>query len=259
MSGRDDLRSLGGLEQCPLCLPHQSAYYWTSNHLAAHIRDTHQSHDQDTTLTAQQLTLLYTRCIKDCPQCHRCYSLTRSYDSHVRGCVDNNASSVSGKKRKSNDNIEEDGEDQLVMSQINPSMSLAKRQRLADQAGDSSSDSSESTIPPSWLTTHNNDEPTSSDSSDSTIPPSWSIEHTDAEHTQNTLPPAGHTESMLESKYDSQADNHDQQHSSYQYSPQQHSRQQHSPQQHSPQQHSPQPQPSQPNGEQAHPTPSEGS
>ena len=64
MSGRGDLRSLGGLEQCPLCLPHQSAYYWTSNHLAAHIRDTHQSHDHDTTLTAERGLFIYLKYIK---------------------------------------------------------------------------------------------------------------------------------------------------------------------------------------------------
>lgn len=177
MSDSGDLRALAGLEQCPLCLPYHTAYYWTSAGLAAHIRSTHQSHDHDSTLTAEQLALLHTRGVKDCPHCHRCYSLTRSYDSHVRGCVDSNVSPVLGKKRKSNDNTEEGDEDQLVMSQINPSMSSAKRQRLTDQVGDiSSSDSSESTIPPSWLTTHNDEEPASSDSTDSTIPPSWSIE-----------------------------------------------------------------------------------
>jgi hypothetical protein len=210
----------------------------------------------------------------------------------MRVCVDNNASPVAGKKRKSDDNSDSGAEDELVMSQINPSMTSAKRQRLADQAEDmptspshepntipspvaqedlSSSDTSESTIPPSWLTTHNDDEPASSNSSDSTIPPSWSIEHKEADHTESVLPPVGHTDSMLESKYDSQSDYY-QQHiqqqqqsnddaseiirsvssnNSHQQPPQQHSQQQqHSSQQ---QQHSSQQQrPSQRNSQQAH-------
>ena len=203
MSGSGDLKSLQDLEICPLCPAHLPTYHWTSTNLAIHIRSKHQSQNHDPTLSAEQLTLLYTRGVRDCPHCHRCYSLTRSYDSHVRVCVDNNVSPVAGKKRKSNDNNDDDDEDQMVMSQINPSMTSVKRQRLADQVKDmpssasheqdtipsplpqpdlSSSDSSESTIPPSWLTTHNDDHPASSDSDDSTIPPSWLIEHTEAEH-----------------------------------------------------------------------------
>jgi len=88
MTDSGDLRSLRGLELCPLCLPDLTTYYWTPTDLAIHIRSKHQSHDP--ALTAEQLTLLYPRGVRDCPQCHRCYSLTRSYDSHMRVCVGNN-------------------------------------------------------------------------------------------------------------------------------------------------------------------------
>jgi len=193
-------------------------------------------------------------------------------------CVGNSASPVAGKKRKSNDHTEDNGGDQLAMSQINPSTNSAKRQRLPDQPHQdlSSSDTSESTIPPSWLNTHTDDEPASSDSSESTIPPSCSIEHcdTEADHAENILPAPAFTDSMLESKYDSQPDHHQPQtqphsnddvdeiirsvsnNSSHQRSPQQRRQQQPNQQQHSQQehslhhQHSQEQQPSQPNIEQ---------
>jgi hypothetical protein len=173
MTDSGDLRSLRGLQLCPLC-PDLQAYYWTPTDLASHIRSEHQSHDHDPTLSAEQLTLLYPLSVRDCPQCHRCYSLTRSYDSHVRMCVGNSGSPVAGKKRKSNDHIEDNGGDQLAMSQINPSTNSAKRQRLPDQphqdlSSSDTSDTSESTIPPSWLNTHTDDEPASGIASSSSF------------------------------------------------------------------------------------------